>query len=49
MYWQDVREGCNVTVPTLTANEIQLHIQPDSRMVTQQKCKVPTIDQGFKV
>ena len=37
---QDVREGVNVTIPTLSSNEIQLHIQPNSRMVTQQKCKV---------
>ena len=29
-----------MTIPTLSSNEIQLHIQPNSRMVTQQKCKV---------
>ena len=43
-----MREGVNVTIPTLSANEIQLRIQPKSRMVTQQKCKVIP-DEGMPV
>jgi len=45
---KDVRDGINVTIPTLSANEVHLHIQPNSRMVTTHKSKV-IVNEGMPV